>query len=341
MKKVFLLLFVAMIVLGVQVLSVQAQEVVNVYSARHYDSDQVLFDAFTEQTGIEVNLIEAKAEELIERVRSAGENSPADVLITVDAGNLWRADEAGILESVESEVLTAAIPENLRHPEGKWFGLATRARVIVYNKETVSPEELSTYEDLASETWQGRVCIRSSTNIYNQSLLASIIASDGEEAAETWAQGIVNNMAREPEGGDTDQIKAVAAGECDVAVSNHYYLARLLASEDPADQEVANAVGIFFPNQDDRGTHVNISGAAVVAGAPNRDNAVAFIEFLASSEAQAIFAEQGFEFPVVNGVAASDIIQGFGEFKTDTLNVATYGENNPLAVQIMDRVGWK
>jgi iron(III) transport system substrate-binding protein len=341
MKKVFLLLLVAMMVLGVQVLSVQAQEVVNVYSARHYDSDQVLFDAFTEQTGVEVNLIEAKAEELIERVRSAGENSPADVLITVDAGNLWRADEAGILEPVESEVLTAAISENLRHPEGKWFGLATRARVIIYNKETVSPEELSTYEDLASETWQGRVCIRSSTNIYNQSLLASIIASDGEEAAETWAQGIVNNMAREPEGGDTDQIKAVAAGECDVAVSNHYYLARLLASEDPADQEVANAVGIFFPNQDDRGTHVNISGAAVVAGAPNRDNAVAFIEFLASSEAQAIFAEQGFEFPVVNGVAASDIIQGFGEFKTDTLNVATYGENNPLAVQIMDRVGWK
>jgi iron(III) transport system substrate-binding protein len=259
----------------------------------------------------------------------------------VDAGNLWRADEAGILDSVDSEVLTTAIPENLRHPEGKWFGLATRARVIVYNKETVSPEELSTYEDLASETWQGRLCIRSSTNIYNQSLLASIIASDGEEAAETWAQGIVNNMAREPEGGDTDQIKAVAAGECDVAVSNHYYLARLLASEDPADQEVANAVGIFFPNQDDRGTHVNISGAAVVAGAPNRDNAIAFIEFLASPEAQAIFAEQGFEYPVVAGVEPSEIIKGFGEFKADTLNVATYGENNPLAVQIMDRVGWK
>jgi iron(III) transport system substrate-binding protein len=336
MKRMFLLLGAAMVV-GFS----QAQEVVNVYSARHYESDQVLFDAFTEQTGIEVNLIEARAEELIERVRSAGTNSPADVLITVDAGNLWRADEAGILDSVDSEVLTTAIPENLRHPEGKWFGLATRARVIVYNKETVSPQELSTYEDLASETWQGRLCIRSSTNIYNQSLLASIIASDGAEAAETWAQGIVNNMAREPEGGDTDQIKAVAAGECDVAVSNHYYLARLLASEDPADQEVANAVGIFFPNQDDRGTHVNISGAAVVAGAPNRDNAIAFIEFLASPEAQAIFAEQGFEYPVVAGVEPSEIIKGFGEFKADTLNVATYGENNPLAVQIMDRVGWK
>jgi iron(III) transport system substrate-binding protein len=333
MKK-FLLLVVAMLAIS------HAQEV-NVYSARHYDSDAELFGLFTEQTGIKVNLIEAKADELIERVRSEGENSPADVLITVDAGNLWRADEAGILDAVESDVLTSAIPENLRHPEGKWFGLATRARVIIYNKETVTPEELSTYEDLASETWQGRVCIRSSTNVYNQSLLASIIASSDEARAESWAQGIVSNLAREPEGGDTDQIKAVAAGECDIAVSNHYYLARLIASEDPAENEVANAVGIFFPNQEDRGTHINISGAAVVAGAPNRDNAVAFIEFLASPEAQAIFAEQGFEFPVVADVAASSTITGFGDFKADTLNVTTYGENNPLAVQIMDRVGWK
>ncbi|MGL4610765.1 MAG: Fe(3+) ABC transporter substrate-binding protein [Trueperaceae bacterium] len=334
MKKLCLLLLTAMTF-------VQAQDVVNVYSARHYDSDQALFEGFTAQTGIEVNLIEAKAEELIERVRSSGDNSPADVLITVDAGNLWRADEAGLLEPVTSDVLTSAIPENLRHPEGKWFGLATRARVIIYNKETVTAEELSSYEDLASEAWQGRVCIRSSSNIYNQSLLASIIAAYGEEAAEAWAQGIVNNFAREPEGGDTDQIKAVAAGECDVAVSNHYYLARLLTSEDPAEQDVANAVGIFFPNQDDRGTHINISGAAVVAGAPNRDNAVAFIEYLASSEAQALFAEQGFEYPVVEGVAVSDVIEGFGDFKADTLNVASYGESNPLAVQIMDRVGWK
>jgi iron(III) transport system substrate-binding protein len=332
MKKLFLLF----LLFGIA----YSQEAVNVYSARHYDSDQVLFNAFTESTGIQVNLIEAKAEELVERIRGEGANSPADVIITVDAGNLWRADQAGLLAPVNSEILNTAIPDNLRHPQGKWFGLATRARVIIYNKETVSPEELSTYEDLASETWQGRICIRSSSNVYNQSLLASIIASDSE-AAEAWAQGIVNNMAREPEGGDTDQIKAVAAGECDVAVSNHYYLARLLASEDPAEQEVANAVGIFFPNQEDRGTHINISGAGVVATAPNHDNAVTFIEFLASPEAQQIFAEQGFEFPVVEGVTASSIIEGFGDFKSDTLNVAVYGENNPLAVQIFDRVGWK
>lgn len=343
MQRFFLLLLVAMFV------SASAQEV-NVYSARHYDSDAELFNLFTEQTGIRVNLIEAKAEELIERVKSAGANSPADVLITVDAGNLWRADEEGVLDTVNSEVLTNAIPENLRHPEGKWFGFATRARVIVYNKETVKPEDLSTYEDLASEKWQGRICIRSSTNVYNQSLLASIIASDGEEAAETWAQGIVNNMAREPEGGDTDQITAVAVGECDVAVVNHYYYARMLASAEPEDDddpvdpnaaEVIKNVGIFFPNQDDRGTHVNISGAGVAAGAPNKENAVKFLEFLASPEAQAIFAEQNYEYPVVEGVAPSEVIEGFGEFKADTLNVATYGENNPLAVQIMDRVGWK
>ncbi len=344
MHKLFLLLLVAMVFS-----STFAQEV-NVYSARHYDSDAELFNLFTEQTGIKVNLIEAKAEELIERVKSAGANSPADVLITVDAGNLWRADDASILEAVDSEVLTSAVPENLRHPEGKWFGFATRARVIVYNKETVTPEELSTYEDLASEKWQGRICIRSSTNVYNQSLLASIIASDGAEAAETWAQGIVNNMAREPEGGDTDQITAVAVGECDVAVVNHYYYARMLASAEPEDDddpidpnaaEVIKNVGIFFPNQEDRGTHINISGAAVAIGAPNKDNAVKFLEFLASPEAQAIFAEQNYEYPVVAGVPSSEVIEGFGDFKADTLNVATYGENNPLAVQIMDRVGWK
>jgi iron(III) transport system substrate-binding protein len=344
MQKLFLLLLVAVF------LSASYAQEVNVYSARHYDSDAELFNLFTQETGIKVNVIEAKAEELIERVKSAGTNSPADVLITVDAGNLWRADGAGILDAVDSEILASAIPDNLRHPEGKWFGFATRARVIVYNKETVTPEELSTYEDLASEKWQGRICIRSSTNVYNQSLLASIIASDGEQAAETWAQGIVTNMAREPEGGDTDQITAVAVGECDVAVVNHYYYARMMASAEPEDDddpvdpnaaEVIKNVGIFFPNQADRGTHVNISGAGVAVGAPNRDNAVKFLEFLASSEAQAIFAEQNYEYPVVAGVPVSEVIKGFGEFKADTLNVATYGENNPLAVQIMDRVGWK
>ena len=319
-----------------------AQEsVVNIYSARHYDSDEVLYELFTQTTGIEVNIVESDAEELIERVRSEGENTPADVLITVDAGNLWRAEDAGLLAATRSDILESAIPENLRHPEGRWFGLATRARVLVYNPEAVERSELSTYEDLATENWQGRVCIRSSGNIYNQSLLASIIAADGVEAAESWAAGMVNNFARSPQGGDTDQIKAVAAGECDVAVVNHYYLARLIASEDTADNEVAAAVNIFFPNQDNRGTHVNISGAGVVEGAPHPENALAFIEFLVSPEAQRIFADLNNEYPVIEGLEPSEQTSSFGDFNVDELNVSQYGENNPEAVRIFDRVGWQ
>ncbi len=318
-----------------------AQEVVNIYSARHYDTDEALFAMFTEKTGIEVNKIESKASELIERIKAEGENTPADVLITVDAGNLWRADQEALFQPTSSELLEISIPANLRHPEGHWFGLASRARVIIYNKEFVDPSELSTYEDLADEKWQGRICIRSSSNIYNQSLMGSIIANAGAEAAEAWAAAIVDNMARKPQGGDTDQIKAVAAGECDIAVANHYYLARLIASADPADNEVADAVGIFFPNQADRGAHINISGAGIVAGAPNAENALAFIEFLASPEAQKIFTDQNNEFPVLSGLEPSPQTQSFGDFMVDELSVAVYGENNPEAVRIFDRVGWQ
>ncbi len=327
--------------------SAQDENVVNVYSARHYESDAELYQGFTDATGIEVNVIEAEADELLERIRSEGENSPADVIITVDAGRLWRAEEAGLLEPIDSEVLTAAIPENLRHPEGLWFGLAKRARVIVFDKNEVDPSELSSYQDLADPRWQGRICIRSSGNVYNQSLLASIIASEGAEAAEAWAQGLVNNLARDPQGGDTDQIKAVAAGECDIAVVNHYYLARLLADaasgnpQDPASAEVAERIGLFFPNQEDRGAHVNITGAAVVASAPHRDNAVALLEYLVTTEAQANFADGSFEFPVVAGASPNEVVSGFGDFVQDSLNLAALGENNPEAVRIMDRVGWQ
>ena len=318
-----------------------AQGVVNVYSARHYDSDQTLFDLFTAQTGIEVNLIEAGADELIERIRSEGANSPADVIVTVDAGRLWRADEAGLLAAVDSDALEAAIPASLRHPEGRWFGLSQRARGIVYAVDRVDPAELSTYEALAGEAWRGRVCIRSSTNIYNISLTASVIATAGAEAAQTWADGIARNLARNPQGGDTDQIRAVAAGECDVAVVNHYYLARLIASSDAGDQAVATAVGFFFPNQDDRGTHVNVSGAGVVATAPNRDNAVRFLEFLATADAQEIFAKANHEYPARDGVAVSEAVAGFGSFRSDAVNVAAYGENSAEALRVMDRAGWQ
>ena len=317
------------------------EEVVNLYSSRHYDTDDALYDNFTEQTGIEVNLIEADADELIERIKSEGENSPADVLITVDAGRLWRAEEEGLLQPVDSETLNSNIPENFRHPEGLWFGLTTRARVIVYNKDTVDPSELSTYEDLADPKWDDRVCIRSSGNIYNVSLVASMIESKGEEAAAEWVNGLVENLAREPEGGDTDQIRAVASGQCDVAIANHYYWARLSKSDDPADQEVASQTGVFFPNQEGRGTHVNISGAGVVTNAPNPENAVAFIEYLASPEAQEIFAAGNNEYPVVEGVTLDPVVAELGNFKIDDVNVRSYGSNSPKVVEIADRAGWK
>jgi iron(III) transport system substrate-binding protein len=319
---------------------VAAQEV-NLYSSRHYDTDVALYDGFTEQTGIAVNLIEGDADELIERIKAEGRNSPADVLITVDAGRLWRADDAGLLQPVSSQVLDEAIPAELRHPEGKWFGLSQRLRGVVYAKDRVDPSEITSYEDLADPKWQGRICIRSSTNVYNQSLVASMIEANGVEATEAWAQGLIDNLARSPQGGDTDQIEAVAAGGCDLAVVNHYYFVRLLESDSEDERAVADKVDIVFPNQDGRGAHANVSGAGVVATAPNQENAVKFLEYLTTPEAQAYFAEGNYEFPVVDGVKLDPVLEQWGEIKTDAINAAKLGENNPEAVKLMDRVGWK
>ena len=326
--------------IGLGAQSVLAEEV-NLYSSRHYDTDVALYESFTEETGIEVNLIEGSEDELIERIKAEGRNSPADVLITVDAGRLWRADQAGILQPVSSAVLEERIPANLRHPEGKWFGLSKRLRGVVYAKDRVDPAEITAYEDLADPAWEGRVCIRSSTNVYNQSLVGSMIETLGVEETEGWAKGLVANMARPPQGGDTDQIKAVAAGECDVAVVNHYYLARLIKSDSEEDRAVAERVGIVFPNQDGRGAHANVSGAGVVATAPNRDNAVKFLEYLTTPAAQEYFAQGNNEFPVVAEVKADPVLEAWGEIKTDAVNAAKYGENNPEAVMLMDRAGWK
>ncbi|MBO9997977.1 MAG: Fe(3+) ABC transporter substrate-binding protein [Cyanobacteria bacterium SID2] len=318
------------------------EQVVNLYSSRHYDTDRSLYDNFTEQTGITVNLVEAKGDELIERIKSEGANSPADVYITVDAGMLWRAQEAEVLQPIASEVLDDKVPEYLRDPEGHWFGLSKRARVIVYNTETVSPDELSTYEDLADPKWQGRLIVRSSNNIYNQSLVGSILAANGEEATEEWVKGIVENFARPPEGNDTAQIRAVADGVADVALANSYYMARLANSSDPEERSIAEKVDMFFPNQDDRGTHVNISGIGVAANAPHRENAIQFIEYLVSPEAQVIFAKGNNEFPVVDGVDLDNpYLEKYAAFKEDTLNAAVFGKNNAEALKIMDRAGWK
>lgn len=309
---------------------------VNIYSSRHYNTDDQLYDGFTEQTGINVNLIEGKDDELIERIKSEGANSPADILITVDAGRLWRAAQAGIFASVESEILEKKIPDNLQDPNNLWFGYSKRARVVIYNKDKVNPSQLSTYEDLANPKWKGKFIVRSSSNIYNQSLVAGMIEERGEEATAKWIEGLVANFARSPQGNDTSQIEDVAAGVADLTLANTYYVARY--EDNP---EVFEKVGIFFPNQDDRGAHVNISGAGLLKNAPNKDNAIAFLEYLASPEAQEFFALGNNEYPVVEGTPLNPVVESFGEFQDDTTNVSAYGKNNADAVKIMDRSGWK
>lgn len=317
------------------------EQVVNVYTHRHYDVDQQLFAQFEEETGIKVNVTNANADELIQRMKAEGEESPADVLITVDAGRLAGAKNDGLLQSVESEVLESTIPAKLIDVDKQWFGLTKRARVIVYSKDRVQPEQLSSYAALADEEWNKKVLIRSSNNIYNQSLMASIIANLGEETARAWAAGVVENMARNPKGNDRDQVKAVAAGEGDLAIVNTYYIGRMLNSEDPEELKAGEQVSIFFPDQEGNGTHINISGAGVAKHAPNKENAVRFIEFLASKEAQQVFAQANYEYPVHPEVAPAELLQSWGEFKEDDLPLSTLGENNKLANLIFDAAGWE
>lgn len=316
---------------------------VNVYSARHYDTDQQLYSEFTEETGIEVNLIEGGSDELIERVKSEGVNSPADILITVDAGRLWRAEEADILQPFDSEVLSERVPAAFRHPDGLWIGLSKRVRGIVVNPEKVEDYESLTYEDLADSRFEGRVCVRSSNNIYNQSLVASLIESIGAEATEEWAEGLVDNFARNPQGGDRDQIRAVATGACDVAISNHYYLAVMMTGDDEAENEAASKVKFVFPNQegDARGAHINISGAGILKNAPNKENAIQFLEYLTKPEAQKYYISGNNEYPVNEEAELAEVLIEFGDYKSDEVNVSALGRNNPQAIQIMDRVGWK
>lgn len=316
-------------------------QVVNVYTHRHYDPDKELFARFTEETGIQVNVVSASADELINKLQQEGEQSPADVLITVDAGRLYKAKEMGLLQKLSTDTLSQRIPSKFTDPDGYWYGLTYRARVIAYSKDRVVADSLKSYEGLTDPQWQGRILIRSSSNLYNQSLLASIIATQGEEAAAQWTSGIVANFARLPKGNDRDQVKAIASGEGDIAIVNTYYIGKMLTSDNPEEVKAAEAVAIFFPNQADRGTHINISGAAVTAHAPNKDNAIRFIEYLASKEAQAVFAEANYEYPVNPAVPAAALLQGWGEFKTDSLDLNMLGKYNADAVRIFDESGWK
>ena len=320
----------------------QDNKVLNLYSSRHYQTDEALYANFTRQTGIKVNRIEAGEDPLIERIRNEGERSPADVLVTVDAGRLWRAEQLGFFQPVKSALLDARIPASYREPSGLWFGFSLRARLIAYNKAKVKAAELPTYESLAEPKWKGRICMRSSTNMYNLSLLSAMIDHLGEQKAQAWAQAVRDNLARDPRGGDTDQLKSVAAGECDVTISNQYYYARLLRSGKPDEREIGEKLGVVFPNQSSWGTHVNISGAGVMKHAPNREAAVKFLEYLASDDAQRYFADGNNEWPAVAGVKVDNpALASLGAFRQDALNVAVLGRNQPGAQKIYDRVAWK
>ena len=319
----------------------QAADEVNVYSARKEDLIKPLLDKFTVKTGIKVNLVTGKEDALLERLKREGRNSPADLLLTSDAGRLHRAQEAGMLAPLESAVLNKLVPAGYRDPKGYWFGLSVRARPIAYATQRVHANELSTYEALADRKWKGRICIRSSDNIYNQSLVASMIAQRGVAATETWAKAFVANFARPPVGGDRDQVLAAAAGQCDVAVVNTYYLAAMLNDKDAAQREAAQKLTVFWPNQNDRGAHVNVSGIGVTAAARHRASAVRLIEYLASDEAQTWYAEVNHEYPIRPALAPSKTLASFGKFKPEGLSLHLLGQHNAEAVRLMDRAGWK
>ena len=318
------------------------EKVLNLYSSRHYNTDEALYANFTRQTGIRINRIEAPEDALLERLKNEGAASPADVLVTVDAGRLWRAEQMGLFQPVKSATLEARIPAPLRQPDGLWFGFSTRARIIIYSKDVVKAGEIKGYEDLADPKWKGKVCMRSSANMYNLSLMSSLIDHLGEPKAEAWARGVVANFARGPKGGDTDQIKAVAAGECALSIVNTYYYVRMLKAEKADERAAIEKVGMVWPNQENRGAHVNISGAGVLKSSRNRDAAVLFLEYLASDEAQRYFANGNNEFTVVRSVGVDNReLASLGKFKADEINVSVFGKNQPAAQKVYDRAGWR
>jgi iron(III) transport system substrate-binding protein len=319
------------------------EKVLNLYTARHYATDEAFYTGYTKATGIKINRIEGGEDALFERIKAEGANSPADVFLTVDAARLWRAEQAGIFAAVDSATLEKRIPAQYRDADGKWFGFSARARVIAYHKSKIKPAELSRYEALATPKWKGEICVRLSSHPYNLSLISSMINHLGEEKATEWARGVTANLARPPRGGDTDQLRAVAAGECAIAISNHYYYVRLMRSQKGEDKSVVEKVGLVWPNQGDRGTHVNISGGGMLQHAPHRDAAVKFLEYLASDAAQTLFAKGNNEWPTVKGVklANPELESLVGEVKTDSLPLANLGKTQPAAQRIADKVGWK
>ncbi len=320
--------------------AVQADGELNLYSSRHYDTDDKLYGDFEAATGITINRIEGNADELIARMKAEGRNSPADILVTVDTSRLHRAKQAGVLQPLDSEVLEARIPAYLQDSDNEWFGFSQRSRVIFFDKADVTDPPM-TYADLADPKYKGLICIRSSSNTYNQTLLAAIVTHEGPEAATDWARGVVDNMARPPQGGDTDQLRGIVSGECEIAVSNTYYFARALRTQVDGVSEAIEGIGWVFPDQDGNGAHMNLSGAGLAAHAPNRDNAVKFLEYLASDSAQAYFAGGNDEYTAVKGVEVSAAVEQLGDFKADEIDLSAVAENLATAQQIFNTVGWK
>ncbi|WP_208351618.1 extracellular solute-binding protein [Pseudaestuariivita rosea] len=317
-----------------------ADEVVNLYSSRHYDTDERLYSDFEEATGITVRRIEGNADELLTRMQAEGANSPADVLLTVDTSRLERAKEMGLLQSIESDVLEARVPAYLQDADNQWFGLSQRARIIFYDRNDVeNPPQ--TYADLADTQYEGQVCHRSSTNVYSQTILAAIIENDGEEAARAWAQGVVNNFARDPQGGDTDQLRGLVSGECDISISNTYYFARAIRKPVDGVSDSLDMIGWVFPDQGGHGAHMNLSGGGVAVNAPNRENAIRFLEYLASDQAQEYFSAGNDEYPAVPGVALSPSVAQLGFFKPDDVDLSMVAKNVGTAQTIFNEVGWE
>lgn len=342
MRRLFIAYAAMLTLLGGAGSAAASSKVLNLYTARHYQTDEALYTNFTRLTGIRVNRIEGKEDELFERIRREGPASPADVFLTVDAARLQAADEAGLFAPVQSRLLTARIPAQFRDPEGHWFGFSYRARVIAYAKDKVKAEEVASLADLAQPRFKGKLCVRSGGHVYNRTLVAAMLEHIGEDRTAEWLKGIVANLARDPQGGDTDQIRAVAAGECDVAITNHYYYARLMASTKPEDQDVVRKVAIVFPDQKGSGTHVNISGGGMLKHAPNKEAAVKFLEYLASNEAQVYFANGNNEWPVVPGVKFNNPqLEAMGKFKVDQLPASILARKTAKAQRFIDRAGWK
>ena len=337
------ILFFTIIILSACTPNKQEIQEVNLYSQRHYAVDELQYKNFTEKTGIKVNVVKANADQLIERLKNEGDDSPADLFITVDAGKLYNARQAGVLQKISSENINENIISDLRDPDGFWAPITYRSRIIVYSNDRVKKSDLNSYEDLANPKWKGRLLVRSSSNAYNQALMSSLVANLGSENTEKWSSAVVSNFARDPKGSDRDQVKAIAAGQGDIAIVNSYYIGLLLASEKEEEQNAGNSVSVFFPNQGeaDRGSHINISAIGLTKSSPNKENAIKLIEYLTSQEAQEVYVNNSYEYPANSLVEPSDIVKSWGDFKIDKLNLNALGEFRPEALKIFDRTGWK